>query len=125
MSRALAASAATVNTEGKLRGGASNLIPFKPGQSGNPHGRPKGTRNKLSEAFLQDAHEAWMTHGKTALDKMAVEEPAKFVAMIGSLVPKEFDIGAGPSGRPEDLTDEQLAWIIQSLDQMEAADGAT
>jgi len=29
-----------------------NLIPFKPGQSGNPRGRPKGARNKLGERFL-------------------------------------------------------------------------
>ena len=31
------------NTEKKQR----NLIPFRPGQSGNPAGRPKGSRNKL------------------------------------------------------------------------------
>jgi hypothetical protein len=29
-----------------------NLIPFKPGQSGNPRGRPRGARNKLGEDFL-------------------------------------------------------------------------
>jgi hypothetical protein len=28
--------------------------PFLPGQSGNPRGRPKGSRHKLSEAFLAD-----------------------------------------------------------------------
>jgi hypothetical protein len=30
-----------------------NGRPFEPGQSGNPAGRPKGARNKLSEVFLQ------------------------------------------------------------------------
>lgn len=39
----------TEPTEKKQR---SNLKPFKPGQSGNPAGRPKGTRNKLSENFV-------------------------------------------------------------------------
>ena len=33
----------TDGTEKKLR----NLKPFKPGQSGNPKGRPKGARNRL------------------------------------------------------------------------------
>jgi hypothetical protein len=27
---------------------------FKPGQSGNPAGRPRGAKSKLSENFLQD-----------------------------------------------------------------------
>ncbi len=96
--------AATVNTAEEQRDGLSNLVPFRPGQSGNPRGRPKGSRNRISEDFLQDAYEAWSTHGKTALDKMATEEPGKFVTMIGGLVPKEFDIKQ-KSANPEDLTD--------------------
>src|SRR5215471_10323251 len=39
----------TDNTEKKLR----NLRPFKPGQSGNPKGRPKGARNRLGTQFLE------------------------------------------------------------------------
>jgi hypothetical protein len=46
------------NTAPKQRG-----IPFKPGQSGNPDGRPRGSRNKLGEAFVQaladDFSETW------------------------------------------------------------------
>src|SRR5215212_3631689 len=28
--------------------------PFQPGQSGNPTGRPPGSKNKLAEAFLRE-----------------------------------------------------------------------
>ena len=35
-------------TEKKL----GNLEPFKPGQSGNPEGRPKGASNHLGTRFL-------------------------------------------------------------------------
>ncbi|WP_458193262.1 DUF5681 domain-containing protein [Bradyrhizobium sp. UFLA05-153] len=30
--------------------------PWPPGQSGNPAGRPRGSRSKLSESFLSDFH---------------------------------------------------------------------
>lgn len=65
---------------------------FKPGQSGNKNGRPKGARSKISESFLSDALEAWKTHGKTALAKMATEKPADFAKMIASIIPKEIDV---------------------------------
>jgi hypothetical protein len=37
--------------------------PWQPGQSGNPKGRQKGSRNRLCEQFLQDFYETWQAHG--------------------------------------------------------------
>jgi hypothetical protein len=62
---------------------------FKPGQSGNPTGRPKGSRSKLSNDFLTDAYAEWQEHGRAALQAMAKTEPAKFCQMVANLLPKE------------------------------------
>lgn len=91
--------AATDKTEAKQ----SNLKPFKPGQSGNPAGRPKGARSKLGEDFLKalvddfNGENEGVINGIGAIRKMRVDSPDQYVKVVASLLPKEL---TGENGGP-------------------------
>ena len=65
---------------------------FQPGNSIGAAGRPKGSRNKLSEAFLADVNALWLTHGNQALRDMLADSPAKFCQMVQLVVPKSLEV---------------------------------
>jgi len=54
-------------------------------------GRGKGTRNKLSEAFLKDLHAEWERSGVATLKILAVENPGMFAALVAKVLPTAFD----------------------------------
>jgi hypothetical protein len=54
-------------------------------------GRPRGSRNKLSEAFIADLCAEWGKSGQDALKRLASEDPASFVRVVAQVLPKEID----------------------------------
>ena len=93
---------------GEKQATGRELTQFKPGQSGNPKGRPKGSRNKLSEDFFRDLCEAWQAFGKPALETMAMLYPVEFVRLVASLMPKEPEATIAPVTVMERMSDAQL-----------------
>ena len=62
------------------------------GESLNPNGRPKGSKNKLAQSFFTDCLKVWEESGFEALRDMAATDPASFNRMIASTMPKEIDV---------------------------------
>ena len=64
---------------------------FVAGNGGNGGRRP-GARNKLGESFIADLRDVWESHGKQALIDCAQTEPAQFVRVLASLMPKDINL---------------------------------
>ncbi len=92
--------------------GANHDTRWKPGQSGNPAGKPKGARHKLQEDFLKDVLAAWEDKGAVAIDEMIADKPGDFVKMVAGLMPKEATLNINDTS---DLTDDEIADRIRSL----------
>lgn len=84
---------------------------FLPGNNGGG-GRPLGSRNKLSEAFLEALASDFDQHGKDVIERVRTEEPAAYLRTIVAIVPKRLEFDTPTDA--EKLTDDQLEAIIRS-----------
>jgi len=126
----------TANNQG------NNLSPWQPGQSGNPSGRPKGTRD-LAGYVLETTDggkelvDALLSIARGVMPNVAVQKgssprkdqqvrPADQLKAIEMLLdrgfgrsPQQLDIAHSVSDRPlEHLSDETLRLLVENAEQL-------
>lgn len=76
-------------TTGKKQDDPRSKTWFQPGQSGNPKGRPEGSKNRVTEDFLRALADDFAQHGPGAIAEMREKDPGGYVRVVAALVPTE------------------------------------
>jgi len=61
------------------------------GVSGNPAGRPRGSRSKLSEGFLEALNADFEQHGAGVIAKVRAEKPDIYLKVVANLTPARLE----------------------------------
>jgi hypothetical protein len=94
------------------------------GVSGNPAGRLRGSRNKLTEEVICALLRDFRQHGQKAVARVRQTQPAAYLKILALLVPREHKVEHRNSLK--DLTDEQLEAMVEYLETaLEAQTGAS
>jgi hypothetical protein len=93
----------------------SGLIPWKPGQSGNPNGRPLGARARISEKLLADLAAVWEESGRDVLAGLVTTDPGKLATIAYGLLPRDVFISV-EQRTPGNLDPEAWATLRRVLD---------
>jgi hypothetical protein len=86
---------------------------WQPGVSGNPAGRLRGSRNKLSEEVICALLRDFRQHGQKAVARVRRTQPAAYLKILALLVPREHKVEH--SNALKNLTDEQLEAMIEYI----------
>jgi hypothetical protein len=89
---------ALVSEEKRDESGRFIIPPLSPG-------RPKGSRNKLGEAFLEALHDDFKEHGVKAIADVRKDKPDQYLKVIASTLPKELNLKVSEL---DELTDDQI-----------------
>ena len=80
---------------------------------GNPAGRLRGSRNRLSEAVICALLRDFSMHGEKAIAKVRRTQPAAYLKILALLVPREHKVEH--RNLLKELTDEELEAMIEHL----------
>jgi hypothetical protein len=86
------------------------VIGGKPGP-----GRPKGSRNRLSEAFLCDLHQDWLAHGVEVLKVCRERHPAVYLKIVALVLrPRAGDVEVDEVDEFSELTPEEVLEALRA-----------
>ena len=88
-----------------------NSSHFRPGHSG----RPRGSRNLLCRAMLDYLAADWAEGGAAAIKIMRIEEPAQYVRVMCSILPRELLFENTATNLEDDQIDELIDHIRERL----------
>src|SRR5215467_6560520 len=92
---------------------------WQKGQSGNPAGRLRGSRNKLSEEVICALLRDFRQHGQKAVARVRQTQPAAYLKVLALLVPREHKVEH--SNVIKSLSDEELEAMIEYIETSLAA----
>ncbi len=96
---------------------ASSL--FRLGNPGGP-GRPRGSRNRLTEAFLDTLHADFQEHGAAAIEAARIESPLGYIRIVAGLMPQKVEVAHGAA----EMSDAELLAVVRSgVEDPDMADG--
>src|SRR5262249_24252355 len=100
------------NTAEKQRG-----RPFLPGQSGNPNGRPKGSRNRVTQAVEALIHSKAEALASKAIEMALGGDGGMVRSLLGMAVPSH-------RGRPVEFEPPKIETAVDSVSASSAVLGA-
>lgn len=86
-------------------------------KAGNP-GRPKGSRNKLGEAFIEALYDDFREHGIEAIKACRALAPDTYLRVLSSILPKEVAIEVTNRYvmRTPEIAERLDAWLEKTLE---------
>jgi hypothetical protein len=97
---------------------------FLPGNPGLP-GRPKGSRNMLADAMIDDLYRDWKEHGIQAIRAARESRPVEYLKVVAVIVSKCGDLSSADDMRDaavEQFIEERRQQALKMIAKMDEAE---